>query len=250
MRSMEPLHSDASSDDRPRQNAFTVEEDPHDWSVWGSLSIGWRAVKDQPVPLIGGFMLVGVLQSALQWAVPRLLGTPAPSLDLTPDELIASLQSLGMLIPASFLFGVYLLVGQFRAALAAARGYHVELGMFFSGWDRLLPALAVCAVVYLGVGLGLLLLVLPGVFLALSWSLTMPLVADTSLGVGEIFAESWEATQGQRWRILLLWIASLVIAALGVMLFYVGVFVASPILFVAYAETYMCITGRRYADEA
>src|SRR5690606_21017237 len=132
--------------------------------------------------------------------------------------------------------------GHTRVALAAARDEPVEFGTFFSGMDRLLPALLAVFIMYIGVFVGLIFLIIPGLIVALGWSLAYPLLADTKLSTMEVLAESWSMTKGHRMGLVLFILAACGVTILGFLALFVGVFVAIPVLMIAYAEIYMCIT--------
>lgn len=67
----------------------------------------------------------------------------------------------------------------------------------------------------LGVGLGLLLLVVPGLILAARWSLIVPLVMIERLGVRDAFTRSSELVRGKTGRVLALFVISALIAGVA-----------------------------------
>ncbi len=216
---------------------------PQEWSVSGALRIGWDAVWRHPGVLIFGFLAVLVIQQIIAQTAKQLFlsqsGVVGPF-----AEAISALATL----PLAIIVGAYLSIGQFRVALAAARGEPVEFGMFFSGMNRLLTGILLLIVLYAGISLGFLFLIVPGVILALGWSLTIPLLADTNLGVVELVSESWEMMNGQKGALLLFSFACAFVMVLSVLALVVGFFVALPMIMVAFAEVYMCITGRRQSE--
>jgi hypothetical protein len=71
-----------------------------------------------------------------------------------------------------------------------------------SGRRRLLPAIGVQLLVSLTIALGLMVLILPGIYLYLRLSLAMPVLIAEDAGVLEAIAGSWRRTTGQAWRLL------------------------------------------------
>ena len=71
----------------------------------------------------------------------------------------------------------------------------------------------------LGIMLGLVLLILPGIVLFVRWSLTVPIILGGDRGVFDSIGDSWRATSGSSWPIFLVWAAiygpGTAIAALG-----------------------------------
>lgn len=84
-----------------------------------------------------------------------------------------------------------------------------------TGLRNFLPLIGVTILFFLGFGLGMVLLIVPGIMIACAWCVAIPsLVADRT-GVFGAFSRSAELTRGNRWRIaalgLLIWIILLVI---------------------------------------
>jgi hypothetical protein len=74
------------------------------------------------------------------------------------------------------------------------------------GLRNALPLLGLFILIVLGVSGGLILLVVPGVLLALRWSLSAPVLITERQGVLKSMKRSAELTQGHRWSIFLLFL--------------------------------------------
>lgn len=74
----------------------------------------------------------------------------------------------------------------------------------------------------LGVLLGLVLLVVPGIVLAVRWSISTPILLAGRQGVTEALARSWRATEGHFWPVLfallVAWGPGLVLSAGGALI--------------------------------
>lgn len=70
---------------------------------------------------------------------------------------------------------------------------------------EILPVLGLSLVVGIAVGFGLILLIVPGVLLALMWSLSVPVLVLENKGVFDAMSRSSDLTQGSRGRIFLVW---------------------------------------------
>jgi uncharacterized membrane protein len=229
-------------DPRPSPRTITGNG-PRDWTIGEAIGVGWEAVKANPVPLVGGFTLTLIINQAIQSGLQRVLG-----LGTTSTDPIEALTGAMAFMPIALFLGIYFSIGHFRVAVAAARGEEFQFARFFSGFDRLLPGVLVSIVLYLGVIVGTLLLIIPGIIVGLGWSMVIPLVADTTTGPGEMLSESWNATKGQRGQLVLFFLASCGVAILGLLALGVGLLVALPVIMIAWAEVYMCVTGRRTAE--
>lgn len=216
---------------------------PRDWTIGHAISVGWEATKANPLPMVGGFTLVLIINQGIQSALQSVLG-----LGGTPTDPMAAITGAVAFLPIAIVLGIFFTIGQFRVAIAAARGEEFQFARFFSGFDRLLPGILVSIVVYLGIILGMLFLIIPGIIIALGWSMVLPLLSDSKAGLGEMLSESWSSTKGQRGQIFLFYVACVGVALLGLLALGIGILVAIPVIMIAMAEVYMCVTGRRQAE--
>ncbi|MBX3479114.1 MAG: hypothetical protein KF842_01850 [Caulobacter sp.] len=83
-----------------------------------------------------------------------------------------------------------------------------------TGIRNFLPVLAISILSGLGVGLGTLMLVIPGIFLAIVWVVVVPVRVVENAGVFESFGRSMRLTEGSRWSILLLFVIYVVLSAI------------------------------------
>ncbi len=92
--------------------------------------------------------------------------------------------------------------GAVHGYLRSAAGDPVSMGDCFSvGVAKLLPLLALMILWFLGVGIGWILLLVPGVILICMWSVTVPAMIGENRGIIEAFGRSRELTKGSRWMI-------------------------------------------------
>ncbi|PKR87618.1 hypothetical protein CXZ10_17955 [Pleomorphomonas diazotrophica] len=77
--------------------------------------------------------------------------------------------------------------------------------------DRFWDCLAMALLMGLVVIVGTLLLIIPGIFLWIAFSLAVPTLALRRLGVSESMNVSWAATEGRRWRLLGIWLVYAVV---------------------------------------
>jgi hypothetical protein len=80
------------------------------------------------------------------------------------------------------------------------------------------PIFLISVIYILGILLGLILLVVPGVLIALAWSVALPALVHEKLGVVNSIGRSSELTIGNRWQILL------ILAGIVVLSFLLGLF--------------------------
>lgn len=212
---------------------------PVPWTISEVLNVGFNAVKAHPGELIGGFFLAAIIPQ-LPGQIPVLLD----AMGVISSSSVAYwvIHALGLL--TMFFVGSFLWVGQIRIALAAARQQPVDLGLLFSGGDRVIPMAILSIVLYVCVLLGTILLVVPGIIVALGCALAAPLIVEANLGPLEALRESWEAMNGHKLSLFLFGLVGILISLAGVCACYVGFLVVYPALVVAYAEIFRRVTGR------
>lgn len=130
---------------------------------------------------------------------------------------------LGVLLWALIALGVSL-VGYFwlqGALVEAVRDVRdgradVSVGELFARTRPRLPALIVAGVLAgIGIALGLVLLIIPGLFLLSRWFLIAPSIVLEGRSAGESFGRSWELTRGHVLPTLGLVVLTLLIAFVG-----------------------------------
>ncbi len=92
---------------------------------------------------------------------------------------------------------------------------------------------------------GFFLLIIPGIYLMVSWAFTFMLVADRRQGFWEAMETSRCMIRGNWWNMLLLLIAGSLVAASGLLLFAIGFFLTQPILFGAITYAYEDFSRRQ-----
>jgi hypothetical protein len=89
----------------------------------------------------------------------------------------------------------------FRVISSAYLGERTSAGPSLRyGLSRLLPLLVAYIAMSIGIGIGLVAIVIPGVFLAVKWSMTFPAIVAERAGPFAAMGRSWELTRGHWWR--------------------------------------------------
>lgn len=187
-------------------------------SIGGCLERSWNLLKANFWPLVGSTFVLFVVMMIAQ-SIP-LLG------------LLVSLLLTGV-----FYGGLYLYY------LKKIRGQSAELGDVFSGFSlAFLPLMLATLVSSLLTMVGLLLLILPGIYLAVSYAFAYMLVIDKRLEFWAAMEVSRRVITAQWFRMFALILLGALIACLGVIGLFIGVFVTIPILVgaIAYAYEDLC----------
>jgi hypothetical protein len=109
--------------------------------------------------------------------------------------------------------GAFWLQGALIEAVRDVRDGRIDttIGELYERTRPRLPALIAAGIVAgLGVALGLVLLIVPGLFLLTRWCLIPAVIVIEKLGAGDSFDRSWQLTRGHGWTVF----GSLVVAFL------------------------------------
>jgi hypothetical protein len=109
--------------------------------------------------------------------------------------------------------------GSLDGMIRIARGEQTSVGACFqAGIAKFLPVLGLTILWGLGVGLGWILLIVPGIILMMMWSVALPALIGENLGIIESFGRSRELTKGSRLVIFGLLLVALIIVYLPMLL--------------------------------
>jgi len=203
------------SDDNPFDpgettgQAHDVDVTPVPLDVEPILRRSFDLLAAQPGVVLGAIVLA---------ALPSLLFTGADTalqvgLELTTDDnsqMLLSAASIGVNL-LDMLVYLFLQLGLIRLFLGVAYGQPVELGMLVGEAENYPTALGISLVMGIGILFGLLLLIVPGIILAIGLQFALFLQLDRQLGVMDALKASWELTDGYKGTIF---IVNLVISVL------------------------------------
>jgi hypothetical protein len=200
------------------------------FSISEALRFGWETLK-RNLGLSVGLVAAG---AAGMWIVNGLAQAThrAPGL------------AMGFTL-LSQLVQVFWAVVWIRFALAVHDGRSVVLRELVPDGRTFLQYLAVSILYGLLVIVGLVLLVVPGIYLAVRYGFAGFLVADGRAEVPDAFHQSSELTHGERWQLFAFALALLVINVIGAVLFGIGLLFTIPIS--AFAAT---LVYRRLLERA
>ena len=118
------------------------------------------------------------------------------------------------------------------------RGKKIDIGDIAKGFSFFLPAFLANLVISVFTGVGLILCIIPGLMISAMYSFVYPLIIERNLGFWDAMEESRKIIWPHIWGFLLFEIVGLLIVIAGFLLCFVGILVALPICFCAYACAY------------
>jgi DNA-directed RNA polymerase subunit RPC12/RpoP len=201
----------------------------HAWQVW-QANLG---------------LLAGVTFVALAITLPIDIGSQFVH-ELLAQQGEASagrlVESIGSII--SNLLELWLGIGQAQIALKLARGLPAQFGDLFGGGSRFFPVLGGSILAGLALVVGLLLCIVPGIFLMLMFWPFYYLVVDEKAPVMESFEVAKTITEGNWGTVSLLWLVSIVVGFVGLLACGVGILLAIPLITLIWATAYLMMSGQ------
>jgi hypothetical protein len=116
--------------------------------------------------------------------------------------------SLGVLIGP-------LCVGQIRMIDRQRRGEDIRVGEVFSGFDSFAPAFLTSLILILAVAVGLVFLVVPGLFVLAAWGFSLWFVALRGASTTEALAASWSLLKRHTGSVLVVLLLGAILGSVG-----------------------------------
>ena len=145
----------------------------------------------------------------------------------------------------SFVLGSTILVGINRAILGMLAGRPPTVEMMFSGFDRFGQAFLAGLVMSILVGIGLVLLIVPGIILWLMWMMTSLVIAETNQDFWTAMQTSANLTRGYKWELFCLCLAFIPIFLLGLLACCIGVLISQAVAATATALAYRFLQSKQ-----
>lgn len=200
-----------------------------------TMSIGrvfqraFSAIGFNPVVILGLALIVGAIPGlVVAYLFVRTGMTSAQALQtgaVSPASFVgtALLSSLVSMVIAALVQGALT-----RAVVSASEGRRATFGESLStGLRVILPLIGLSLLFALGVGIGFILLIVPGVILLLMWAVAVPSLVIDRTSIFGAFSRSSELTKGARWKVFGLfivlviayWLLSLVLGLVGLSMY-------------------------------
>lgn len=193
------------------------------FDIGNAIQFGWESFKSNI-----GFFIVVVLLFWLVEGIPNAFTGAFPR-----NPAIVTIFSV-----IALLVGALVAMAAIRIGLNFCDGKEADYNDLYSAYPVFWKLLGAYVLFGLLVIAGLILLIVPGIYWAMKYQFALYLVVDKDMDIMAAFRKSGEITYGEKWHLLLFWLACLGIYILGVLACVVGLFVAIPMIFVAYAYVF------------
>ena len=220
----------------PPAGAVPTAGGPVDWEAGDALSQGWEVFKRQWVTFA-----LGPLMAYFGAGIPASIVNQVGQSSGASAEQLSIFIMIGQLI--TFAIITYFNAGFMKASLSAVRGNTPQFGELFSGGSRFLPLLGTYFLMYLCIVVGLILLIVPGIIAALALSMAPFYCVDQNLGPVEALKASWNATDGQKGKIFVYGLLSILVLFAGMLCCCIGYYGALGVVMLGNAVIFTRLTG-------
>lgn len=211
---MDPTNPYSASNQDPPLSKVVNDADhkaPVGMDVGAILTRAYELARDN-LGIVVGTILIAAAPGIANGIVGAILQLSVQESDNEGAILAVAIVRLVLNI-AAIVVGIYLQLGAVRVFTRLVRGMDTEFAMVFGEGGLLLPALGAFILVGLAVGLGLILLIVPGIIIGLGLQFYLYAMVDKNLGPIEAMKESWRLTDGYKLQVFFV---NLVIALIGI----------------------------------
>lgn len=197
----------------------------------------WDLVKPQIGMWIVALIICGAISGLLN-GVSSIVNATAgndPGAAFYAITLVISL--------ASAIIGLLVNAGLTKMAIHHVRSGQADIAQLFNITDVIVPIIVAGLLMYLAIGVGMVLLIIPGILAFLGLSMAIPLVVDQKVDGIEALKRSWATCQPHWGSLFLLFLVLGLLNLAGFCACFVGLLITSPISQVAIALTYRNLFG-------
>ncbi len=188
-------------------------------------------------------------------AVTTLVGTILSSIFKVEDLKVGGFRtSQAMMVIALYYILKYLIqtlfnIGQTKIDIDAVGGTKPRYSDLFNSQGVYLKFLLVSILYGLAVLGGFILLIIPGIYVALRYCFAPILIIDKKMGVGEAFDKSKEMTDGKKWQMIGFFVVSIIFVLAGLIALGVGIVVTFIMYELAFVHLYRGLLNESDAEE-
>ncbi|MDH5324680.1 MAG: DUF975 family protein [Gammaproteobacteria bacterium] len=216
------------------------------------LNEAWAKTKGNKLTVFLAAILYLVVVLPVTFLVPVVLGALGFATELVPGEPIASDVIVGAFLNQVIVTVVSLPLGAglFMMGLKMAAGVAVSPTEVVSYFHKTLPLAITALIMYIMIAIGLILLVLPGIYLMVAYYLAVPLVVEKGLSPWQALEASRKAVSKCWFRFVGLGLLVWIIVVISVIPLFIGLIWTVPLMLIAFGVVYRNIFGIEAANAA
>jgi len=183
---------------------------------------------------------LGVVLGGIQLAIHGLPTPPPPtsSLEAQLSYNIGEQQKQLWQLPFNLAASTFLSLGMLSVALNIVSGRRASVSQLFSQGGKFLKALGAMVLFIIATYIGLILLIVPGIYIMLRYGFFLTAITDKNLGIIESFKYSSQLTKNTKLPLLGLGVLCALMGILGVIACCVGILYAYPVALLAWVVAY------------
>nr|WP_298144971.1 hypothetical protein [uncultured Pseudomonas sp.] len=213
----------------------------YDFNIGDLISESWQRLSGTKGIIIGGFVVFYVVLLVASFVLGGILGLVGLS---SGDDF-----SFGGVI-AEILIGIFasavsypFMAGLNMVGIRRAADQPVSFNEIFSHFGRTLPLLITAVVMMALVYLGMILLLIPGIYLSIAYILAIPLVVERGLSPWQALEASRKAISQHWFKVFGLFLLLGIITMLSAIPLGIGLIWTIPLMVVAMGVLYRTIFG-------
>lgn len=205
-----------------------------EFTVGSAVRYGWETFKRRPWFFVGATVVIFVAYT--------IIGGISSGI----DEVVGATPEDPSLIGGAVNFALSTFIGMGVVAFYLAAYDNPDSVELSALWhpQPFWKFLGASILVGLTIGIGFVLLIVPGIIATLMFIFTTFIVIDRELGPIEAMKESMRIGKGHRWTLLGLLAVLLLIVLAGAIALFVGLLVAMPVTGLAFTHAYRVLSSR------
>jgi len=197
-----------------------------------AIQFGWQTMKKNFLFFIGIFLFIIAIQ-----LLPVIL--------TNIDFLASDIAYIIIYLLLTF-FGIIVGMGVIKILLNFCDNKKNNFSILFSQYRLFFIYLLTTIIYFIIVLLGLILFIIPGIYLGIRFVFFEYFIIDKKMGVIKSLKESWRATKGNFWGLFAFSVVALTINILGAFVLLLGLFVTIPITMIAWVFIYRRLSEAKH----
>ncbi|SHM57206.1 hypothetical protein [Phytopseudomonas punonensis] len=211
----------------------------YDFTISGLLSEAWQLTKGTKGIIIGGFVVFYLAIFVASFIIGGVLGIFSMFSENLVLIIISQLLTTIFASAVSYPF----IAGLNMIGIRRAAGQPFSFNEIFSHFGRTLPLLGVAVLMMLLIYLGMILLLIPGIYLAVAYMLAIPLVVERGLSPWQAMEASRKAITQHWFKVFGLFLLLGLIVSISAIPLLIGLVWTIPLFVVAMGVLYRTIFG-------
>ena len=198
----------------------------YDFSITGVLKEGFHRTDGVKLTFVGAVIIYAVI-SVIARVILKLI---FPETESVLNTYASSLLEM--------LFTLPILIGIMMLGIKRARDEALEIPSIFDYFGMIIPIMLAYVAMTILIVIGFMLLIIPGIYLAISYAFTYTLIVDKGLGIWEAMELSRKTVTEQWFKFFGLSIVCGILVLISALPFGIGLIWTIPMTYTAYGLLY------------